>query len=341
MTKKIEVDMQRVESAGEGTGRTIRLVDDQTGSDATIAVGYGFNAFSFRAKIGGRTHDFLWAGEGFPSPTLKASHHGTPILIPFPNRIRGGRFHYGGKHYELPCNERGVNAIHGLAIDQPWRTTGQGASAEEGAWVRGEFQLSKDLPEFVDRWPGDFRTSFTYRLRGATLETIIESKNVSDRAVPFGVGTHPYFRFPLQSGASLADCEIVVPADQEVELIECLPTGAVRPVVPAADLRRGRSFADRTFDDVFTGLRADSDGWVRHYLRDRNAGAELEIAHGREFPFVVVYTPPHRESICIEPYTCVTDAMNLQGSGLSTGLWDLQPGESRTVRIRYTARPWA
>ena len=30
--------------------------------------------------------------------------------------------------------------------------------------------------------------------------------------------------------------------------------------------------------------------------------------------------PPHREAICLEPYTCTTDAINLQQQGVNAGL---------------------
>ena len=42
---------------------------------------------------------------------------------------------------------------------------------------------------------------------------------------------------------------------------------------------------------------------------------------------MVVFTPPHRQAFCVEPYTCVTDAINLQQQGIDAGLIVLQPGQ--------------
>lgn len=327
--------MFQIEWMGEGDARIITLRDSASGTSADIAVGYGFNCYSFKAPCGGTIREFLWTEPGFPDRSLKASHNGTPILAPFPNRIRGGRFREGGREYELFRNDHDKNAIHGLVIDQPWRTTAQGTSAAEGAWVRGEFQLSIDRPDLLPMWPADFRIAFTYRLFGRELRTEIEATNPADEALPFGVGTHPYFRFPLEVGTPLGELEIVVPASQSVELIDCLPTGVVRPVSASEDLRAGMRFDRRTFDDVFTGLEAGEDGMIAHLLRDHRAKVDLEILHSPEFLFAVVYTPPHRQSISIEPYTCVTDAVNLEASGLRTGLWRLGPGESRFLTIDY------
>ena len=41
----------------------------------------------------------------------------------------------------------------------------------------------------------------------------------------------------------------------------------------------------------------------------------------------VVYAPPTRPTICFEPYTCPTDALNLAAGGLDVGLIVLAPGE--------------
>lgn len=123
----------------------------------------------------------------------------------------------------------------------------QGTSAERGAWVRGEFQLSRDGADLSELWPGDFRLSFTYRLRGSSLTTEIDVDNPGERSIPFGVGTHPYFRFPLSAETPLTECQIVCPLSREVKLIDCMPTGEVIPVSVDADLRPGMSFDRRRF----------------------------------------------------------------------------------------------
>ena len=46
------------------------------------------------------------------------------------------------------------------------------------------------------------------------------------------------------------------------------------------------------------------------------------------FREMVVFNPAHRQAFCIEPYTCTTDAANLQAKGLDAGWLVLQPGES-------------
>jgi aldose 1-epimerase len=40
----------------------------------------------------------------------------------------------------------------------------------------------------------------------------------------------------------------------------------------------------------------------------------------------VAFTPPHRQGLCLEPYTCTTDAVNLQQRGVDAGWLVLPPG---------------
>lgn len=330
--------MFATETLDSETGPVVRLLDRDVGSSALVAVGYGFNCFSFICPIGGFPREFLFAGEGFPSRHHKPSHHGTPILAPFPNRIRGGEFIFHGQTYRLPRNDHDKNAIHGLAIDRPWRIIEHGSDST-GAFVTGNFQLSRDWPERAECWPGDFSLTITYRLQGLQLDCETTVQNLASSEIPFGFGTHPYFRFPLEPGTPFEKVTLSVPAGQIVELDECLPTGRLQGLSPDNDLRNGMRLSRRAFDDVYTSLAVGADGSVRHTLRDETARAQLELIHGPEFPFAVVYTPPDRQSVCIEPYTCVTDAVRLEGSGFSTGLWRLESGESRHVWIRYVASP--
>ena len=57
------------------------------------------------------------------------------------------------------------------------------------------------------------------------------------------------------------------------------------------------------------------------------------MSFDRAFRECVVYTPPHREAICIEPYTCVPDSLQLERQGVNAGLRVLAPGESFQTRI--------
>src|SRR5215475_1987829 len=122
---------------GEGASHVAILRDEEAKTEVRIAVGMGFNAFSFIVPTPSGQVDLLYAEPGFPKAGMRPTANGTPILVPFPNRIAGGKFTYEGKTYSLPLNDHGVNAIHGFAFDMPWKVIAEGADADGHPYVVG------------------------------------------------------------------------------------------------------------------------------------------------------------------------------------------------------------
>jgi aldose 1-epimerase len=68
-------------------------------------------------------------------------------------------------------------------------------------------------------------------------------------------------------------------------------------------------------------------------ISDPSAGISVIQDFDTAFRHCVVYTPPHREAICIEPYTATPDALRLETLGIDAGLRRLAPGGSFHVEI--------
>src|SRR4051812_14400828 len=115
----------------------ITITDNLSGSTARIAPELGFNCFEFHAVVDGKTFDVLDAMPGFEAGGQKPTASGIPILFPFPNRIRDGKFTWEGREYVLPGTDDWGNAIHGLCMDRPWRVVRQAND-----FVTGQFRLS-------------------------------------------------------------------------------------------------------------------------------------------------------------------------------------------------------
>ena len=328
--------MASVRTEIEGS-TTVHVLEDDTGqTTARIATGYGFNCYSFRCRVAEETLELIVAADGFVAERLRPSANGIPVLFPFPNRIRGGRFQFNGQLYQLPTNERGgAGAIHGLVIDRAWRFDPAGDTQE--AAITGRFQLSSDAPELAKLWPADFLIELTYRVATNRLSTQLRVTNPDSRPLPWGFGTHPYFRLPLGPDGSLARSSVQVPAEEIWELEQCLPTGRRTAVTDKLDLRQPRTLDELALDHVYTSL-GQEDGWCHCSLKDHDAGVEVKFSFDGLFREVVVYNPPCRGSICIEPYTCATDAVNLAERGIDAGWQILPPGESAVANMVLEAR---
>lgn len=300
----------RVAEGVVGLDPTVWVLEGHGEDRAEVWPALGFNVVSWR--------DVLYADPNLYSGG-RPTRSGIPVLFPFPNRIRGGRFHWEGTTYQLELNDPAKkNAAHGFACRNPWRVIGHGAS-EEGAWITGEFVCSRDGGYKREMWPADHRIALTVRLHKGALRLEAEVSNPDTVPLPFGLGYHPYFRLP--PGA-----RVEVPAERYWVLRENLPDGTLAPVDGPRDLNRPRRLEELELDDVLTSLPARPgrvDGMIE---RAQLGGVRLFCSPA--FREMVVYTPPHRQAFAVEPYTCTTDAVNLQARGLDAGLLVLAPGAS-------------
>jgi aldose 1-epimerase len=284
----------------------------------------GFNAYRWQVC----SQELLYRSPQFFAEK-KPTRTGFPILFPYPNRIRDGRFAWQGKTYSLPANDPAKrNAIHGFATGRAWRVVDQGADAGS-AWITGEFHGSLDAPETLTQWPADYRLRVTYRLFDRVLRLEADADNLDSKALPFGVGYHPYFSLTPFGGPHAI---VTVGASKRWELIDNLPTGKLLDLDEPRDLRHGQSYSALQLDDVMTNLytfaydQQDHLGLTGVVQHPAGTGM-LTLWTSAAFREMVLFTPPHREAICLEPYTCTTDAINLSPRGIESGLQVLQPGD--------------
>lgn len=283
---------------------------------AKIAPGLGNNCFEFQTTE--PVLEAITLDQFFAKPTS----YGIPLLFPFPNRIRDGRFTFQGQSYTVDPPR------HGFVRDKAWQIVATGASDEEGAWVRSRFDATDYAAQILPQFPFPFVLEMTYRLRDERLELEVTAQNTGDKDMPAGFGIHPYFQKPA-SGA------IRVPANKRWELEDSLPTGKLLEVEGQYDLRQERGLEGLQLDDIFTDLVADEDGLTRGCLINRtNHKMTVVEFDAAQFPNVVVYTPPApRQAVCIEPNTCPTDAFNLEARGIASNVLVLQPGASVYFKI--------
>jgi len=270
----------------------------------------------------------IWSAADFTGGTGRPSGSGIPILFPFPGRVTGTPVAWEGRQYTLKEGDGCGNAIHGFVHERPWRVVEQSADR-----VTGRFQASIDDPQLLDAWPADFRITATYEIAGGTLAgTFLIENPDAEKTLPCGLGMHSYFRIPL-GGGSAGDCILTVPVSRRWELVDMLATGQELPLANREAFRAGLPLGDTVLDDVFTGLDFVGDMCTAG-IEDPAANRRVSVAFDRAFRECVVYTPPHREAICIEPYTCVPDAIRLADAGIDSGLRVLAPGESFEARVQ-------
>jgi aldose 1-epimerase len=234
-------------------------------------------------------------------------------LVPFSNRIRGGRFRFDGRDVALPLNrppER--HAIHG----QGW----------QAAWTPREVSTTSALLEFrhaPDAWPWAYRATQRFVLSPAGLTVELALHNESDAPMPAGLGWHPYLlRTPRTT--LTASAERIWLTDAEMLPAELAPS----PVT--ARLAAGVTIDSVPLDNGFTG-------WSRRAVIDwPDLGARLVMTAGRPLDFLTVFIPPNLPFFCVEPVSHATDALNLGGPAAEIGRRQLAPGATLQASVTLT-----
>jgi aldose 1-epimerase len=325
-------------TAGGKSGTVYTLADDAGTCRAEVWPLTGFNCLRWQVRNpDGTWGDVLYTAPGWetnPVPTRS----GHPVLFPFPNRLRDGRFTFEGKAYQLPLNEStGKHAIHGFTPRNPWRVVGTNIGPDSAS-VTGQFWLSRDLPLARGLWPADCALTLTYRLSANVLRVEAVVDNADAGPLPFGLGYHPYFRIPTAPGASADEMVLSAATGALWEAEGGIPTGRKLPVPAEVDFRTPRRVGPTVLDTLLGDSAAPErgSGLARvATLSHPSAPGRLSVWAEPSFRELLLFTPPHRKAVAIEPYTCTSDAPNLTARGIDSGWRALPPGARWEAAVEY------
>jgi len=244
------------------------------------------------------------------------------LLLPWPNRIDGGRYRLAGTEYQLDLSEPAAgNAIHGLTRWSSWTL----ARHDPHAVVLHLALLGHT------GYPFRLDLTTEYQLSGdAGLMVSVTAHNAGSRPAPYGAGSHPY----LTAGAPDVDgCELSLPVGQWLPADKRgIPSGPPADVAGTRfDFRAAREIGTVALDHAFTGLERDEAGLAWARLTSGGAGAALWAGPGYEwlqaFTGDTLGPEQRRRAVAIEPMTCPPNAF-VTGTDLLT----LEPGQTVTHR---------
>jgi len=215
-------------------------------------------------------------------------------LIPFGGRLRHGRFEWNGAPVQLPFQSSG-HALHGDGATRRWLLCSHDPTS-----------VTMMLAYPSSMWPFPARVALRYVVRGPVFMALFRVTNLSNAAIPFGLGWHPYFAVP--SG------------------------GRLRMATRGCSRLDGEGFAtdppcddgDRTF------VPTDGAGtWHCRYahgpaILDDPGGPMLELRFSSVTSHVVVHIPPDLSAMAVEPLT-----HPLHHPEQST----VQPGKSKSMAV--------
>ena len=228
-------------------------------------------------------------------------------LVPFSNRIRDAEFSFLGEKIRLPSPAFAKpHALHGLGWRRAWQVHESSANV---------IQIFHTNPGGA--WPWPYEARQTLSVADDQLSLTLSLKNTGARTMPAGIGFHPHFpRNP--------DLEISVRADgywQTGAADPGIPTGW-SPIAPDTDVFKDSDTEGTDLDNCFTG-------WNRQARLDyTRARYRTDLKASATFSNLVIYCPPGRDFLCLEPVSHVNDAVNLTGISTAQQMDRLESGET-------------
>src|SRR5579871_2056309 len=243
------------------------------------------------------------------------------VLIPFPGRVRDGRYTFEGLSYQMFCNDKdGPNAIHGFLRLVPWEI----AQQSENAITFSIALNADDHPGY----PFALLASVAYMLDESGLTCHFAILNIGERTAPVAAGFHPYFTV----GSDRIDEDTLqVPMAATLQMENLLPTGQIIPVDGTPyDFRRPQPIGATTFNTCYVRPLRDPDSLLRVRLSSPDGSNAMTLWMDEAFTSLVLYSGDplpdshRRRALAIEPMTCGSDAFNHP----EWGLISLAPGKA-------------
>ncbi|MBW4617772.1 MAG: aldose epimerase [Cyanosarcina radialis HA8281-LM2] len=236
--------------------------------------------------------------ERFAQPNLSV-RGGIPILFPICGNLPDNAYTYQDRVYSLKQ--------HGFARDLPWEVT-----EEVTQDLAGLTLVLNTNDRTREVYPFDFKLAFTYQIQGDTLNIEQTYTNLSDTAMPFSTGLHPYFQTTDKTKLQFE--------------------------IPSSEYQDQRSQAVHQFDGSFDFESDEIDVIFRQLsgnsatVTDISRHLRLTLSYDRTYSTLVFWTVKGKDYYCLEPWTAARNALN---SG--DRLLYIEPGASWQAVVRLQA----
>jgi aldose 1-epimerase len=289
------------------------------GADELVVVEFGGGIRSY-------TRGGVDVVAGFGPDEMSVAGRGQQ-LIPWPNRLRDGRYAFGGAGRQLALTEPAKhNASHGLVRWATWDLLDQTSTS-----ITVGHRLHPQ-----PGWAWVLELTTIYALADDGLTVTATALNVGEGDAPFGYGAHPYLSI---GDTPVGEVALEIPAATylETDADRQLPVTTHGVEGSAYDFRTSRPIGDDALDTAFTDLGRGPDGRWTVTLSGLAAGA-VSLWGDEAYAWTQIFTGrahPETEGttgIAVEPMTCPPDALNsgtdlvvLRPEQSHTGSWGIRP----------------
>ncbi len=240
------------------------------------------------------------------------------FLSPFTCRMNKGTYQYNNSTYTIQKFYLAPHAIHGLVYDSVYSVVHTLAN-EHSASV----QLRTEYRGTDAGYPFSYFVNHIWKLQANNqLSVYTFVQNANKVPIPYAQGWHPYFTF----GHSINDCTLQFDSNQMLVFDNTLlPTGEI---ITDTRFQQATQLKDTFLDNCFQLSKGNPSCTLS------NNKVQLIITPDEAYPFLQVYTPPHRNSIAIENLSGAPDCFNNE-----MGLLHIPPSQMVEFTTSYQLKP--
>jgi aldose 1-epimerase len=222
-------------------------------------------------------------------------------LSPFAGRIKNGQYTFNNIQYYLIRNyAEENNACHGFIYNKNFRVTRQ-INNNKNSLCTLEYLYKNDNKGY----PFTYSITLTYKLSvGGGLTCTTEIVNLSGSVIPISDGWHHY----IDLGVPVDELLLKLDNLDLIELDSCgIPDGRKQEYkIFDVPHKIGRQHFDSCFK-----LKTNGKAETRLISKERNINLLIWQDTGPgKYDYLVIYTPPDRKSIAIEPITSNINSFN-------------------------------
>ena len=312
--------MFSIQKKSENGFNKIILKNEITGNYATILPGCCGMLHEFSIKQNEETInviDSYQSMDEFKNALEEKGYKGCK-LSPFVCRMQDAKYTFGETEYFIQKSLPAKHALHGLLYDKPFSITAETVN-EMNASVTMKYEYRAE----DSGYPFNYDCIVTWKLESENKLTVTtDCVNKDKGLIPMQDGWHPYFKI----GESINDLQLEFQSLKMVEFNEDLiPT---KNLVDYDKFSTIEKIGDTFLDNCFTLDEQECQPLC--VLRSPAKNIEVQLFPNESYPYLQIYTPPHRQSIAIENVSGAPNAFN-NGMGFIT----LEPGQSALFTTSY------
>lgn len=232
-------------------------------------------------------------------------------MLPYTNRLKEGRFQWGGNDYRIRVVPGQRYGLHGFGHRQTWQVDESNERHISMSW-----RHTADTVE----WPWSFTARLVYSLSDDGFEMDLMIRNESTTSMPAILGWHPYVPAFWLTAANASGMACAVHAlDDDGACVADM--GLVRPIRIVTD--------DQTPHTV--ALQDWRSNWSIQTLAGERWCLTANVAH------LVHHVPKELTYACIEPVSALPGSLGLTSSQRVPNEMGLAPATWRRLKCRLEA----